>query len=69
MPQGSKLSPLLFLIYVNDLPQVLKKCRIHMFSDDTLIYCIDKNGDAIDDNLKVEMLEVNKSLDGNKFEC
>jgi len=67
VPQGSKLGPLLFLIYVNDLPHVLKKCRIHMFADDTLIYCMGKNGDAIVENLNFEMLEVKKWLDGNKL--
>ena len=35
VPQGSVLAPLFFLIYVNDLKQVLKFCKIHHFADDT----------------------------------
>lgn len=38
VPQGSKLGPLLFILYINDLSDIVKQCKIHMFADDTLIY-------------------------------
>ena len=38
MPQGSVLGPLLFLLYVNDLPDVSKKLTFYLFADDTLVY-------------------------------
>ena len=37
IPQGSVLGPLLFVIYINDLPDVIKS-QLCMFSDDTKLY-------------------------------
>ena len=33
--QGSVLGPLLFLVYINNLNQALKFCKVHHFADDT----------------------------------
>ena len=39
VPQGSVLRPLLSLLYINDLSQAIKFCKVHHFPDDTnLLY-------------------------------
>ena len=75
VPQGSALAPLLFLLYINDLNQAIKFCKVHHFADNTNLLCrsnsIKKLKKLVNADLKhlVNWLNANKiSLNVEKTE-
>ena len=67
VPLGSCLGPLLFLIYISNLPFVLKRCKVTLYTDDTSISYSSKNIDDLTGTLNSELKCLKNWLQGNKL--
>ena len=66
VPQGSVLEPLLFLVYVNDLPNA-SSLNIRMFADDTVLFCFHKNSQNVQAIVNNKLHKVSKWFGLNKL--
>ena len=67
VPQGSTLGPLLFLLYINDLPESSKKLIFRIFADDTNIFYSSKDPEQLQRVINKELGNVLKYCTANKL--
>ena len=66
VPQGSILGPLLFLLYINDLPNV-SLFDVRLFADDACLLLDNKYPNLLELNINNELIKINNWMKVNKL--
>ena len=67
VPQGSCLGPLLFLVYINDLPRAIKNSTTSMYADDTSLCFQSKDLSRVNEALNEDLSRLDAWLVSNKM--
>ena len=65
MPQGSILGPLLFILYVNDPPQIVQNSSVKQYADDTTVTLVAKDVAVLEKGLERDLEGVLRWANGN----
>ena len=67
VPQGSCLGPLLFLVYINDLPQAVLDSNVSMYADDTSLCYQSHDMTRLNEAINSDLAKLDTWLQGNKL--
>ena len=67
VPQGPALRPLLFLLYINDLNQAIKFCKVYHFADDTNLLCLSNSMKKLNKPVNADLKHLVNWLNANKI--
>ena len=67
IPQGSSLGPVLFLIYINDLPNCSSILTFRIFADDMNVFASARDLKSLEQQINTELKKVKIWCDANKL--
>ena len=67
VPQGSVLGSLLYLLYINDLNQAIKFCKVYYFADDANLLCLSNSIKRMNKLVNADLKRLANWLNANKI--